>query len=75
MPMTIDEFMTAPLSSLESLTGVDRSNWSKYFNGSLLSEATLNKASFYLGMSPDQLLKAINLRREALKNVLVSCEK
>jgi hypothetical protein len=61
--MTVEDFANAPLNSISSITRIDKSNWSKFFSGKMISEKTLNKASKMLDMSPDELLRAINLRR------------
>lgn len=61
--MTIEEFMNASLESLASLSGLDKTRWSKYLNGQVLSEKTLSRSAERLSMSPEDLLAAINQRR------------
>jgi len=69
--MTVQDFLNAPLNSISAITLIDKSNWSKFFAGKMISEKTLNKASKSLGMAPDELLKGINLRRNN-KSVVIS---
>jgi len=69
--MTVEDFISAPLNSISAITSIDKSNWSKFFAGKMISEKTLNKASKSLGMAPDELLKGINLRRSN-KSVVIS---
>ncbi|MCX5934386.1 MAG: hypothetical protein NTU99_06295 [Pseudanabaena sp. LacPavin_0818_WC45_MAG_42_6] len=69
--MTVEDFVNEPLNSISSITRIDKSNWSKFFAGKMISEKTLNKASKMLGMSPDELLRGINLRRTQ-KSVVIS---
>lgn len=69
--MTVEDFVNEPLNSISAITRIDKSNWSKFFAGKMISEKTLNKASKMLDMSPDELLKGINLRRNQ-KSVVIS---
>lgn len=69
--MTVEDFVNAPLNSISAITRIDKSNWSKFFAGRMISERTLNKASKMLNMSPDELLRAINLRRKQ-KDVVIT---
>lgn len=69
--MTVEDFVNEPLNSISAITRIDKSNWSKFFAGKMISEKTLNKASKALKMTPDELLKGINLRRNQ-KNVVIS---
>ncbi len=65
--MDQSKFLELTPSQLETFTGIHRANWSRYLNGHLMSEATLNKAAKLLGMAPEDLLKAINARRDACR--------
>jgi hypothetical protein len=69
--MTVEDFVNQPLNNISAITRIDKSNWSKFFAGKMISEKTLNKASKMLGMSPDELLRGINLRRNN-KSVVIS---
>ena len=69
--MTSEDFVKEPLNSISAITRIDKSNWSKFFAGKMISEKTLNRASKALNMAPDELLKAINLRRKN-KDVVIS---
>ena len=69
--MTVEEFVNEPLNSISAITRIDKSNWSKFFAGKMISEKTLNKASKSLNMSPDELLRGINIRRNH-KTVVIS---
>jgi hypothetical protein len=69
--MTLEDFVNEPLNSISAITRIDKSNWSKFFAGKMISEKTLNKASKLLDMPPDELLKGINIRRSQ-KSVVIS---
>ena len=69
--MTVEDFVNQPLNSISVITRIDKSNWSKFFAGKMISEKTLNKASKMLNMTPDELLRAINLRGYQ-KSVVIS---
>jgi hypothetical protein len=62
---SLEDFMLLALTDLEGLTGVDSSDWSRWFNGALLSERILIKAAEPLGLTAGQLLDFISRRREA----------
>ncbi len=61
--MSIKEFKELSLDDLARLTDLDKTRWSKYFNGQLMTEAVLNNLSESLGMKPHILLLAINQKR------------
>jgi hypothetical protein len=61
--MTIKVFNELSLDELSRLSGLDKTRWSKYFNGQLMTEAVLNHCAQALGMMPHILLWAINLKR------------
>ena len=62
--MTFEEFQSATLGELASMTGVDRHRWSRYLSGKVaLTDTTLLKIAEKLEMSPVQLLEAILRRR------------
>ena len=62
--MNIEKFLTASQSELASLTNISRSRWSLYLNQKkAMSEYTIRSAADQLGMKPDELMKAIDLRR------------
>lgn len=61
--MPIKEFKQISLDDLASKTGLDKTRWSKYFNGQLMTEAVLNHSAQALGMKPHILLFAINQKR------------
>jgi hypothetical protein len=69
--MTVEDFINEPLNRISAITRIDKSNWSKFFAGKMISEKTLNKASKALNMSPDELLKGINMRRDQ-RTVVIS---
>ena len=63
--MNIEEFLVASQKELEQLTGIQRSRWSLYFNQKkAMSEYTIKAAATQLGMKPDELMRAIDLRRK-----------
>jgi hypothetical protein len=63
--MTPQEFQMANLKTLESITGITRFMWCRYFNGKAkITESTLNKAALSLGWEPDLVLRQINDRRK-----------
>ena len=61
--MPIKEFKEISLDDLAARTGLDKTRWSKYFNGQLMTEAVLNQSAEALGMQPHILLFAINQKR------------
>lgn len=61
--MTINDFMQSELEVLAQKSGLDKTRWSKYFNGHLISEMVLNQAARNLDMQPHELLMGINKRR------------
>ena len=61
--MPIKEFKEISLNDLAARTGLDKTRWSKYFNGQLMTEAVLNQSAEALGMQPHILLFAINQKR------------
>lgn len=69
--MPIKEFKQISLDDLASKTGLDKTRWSKYFNGQLMTEAVLNHSAQALGMKPHILLFAINQKRLQKKAINV----
>jgi transcriptional regulator with XRE-family HTH domain len=64
--MNRKDFTTASLAQLELATGIDRHRWSRYINGKVaMNERTLNKAAQKLEIKPEELLSAIQARRES----------
>jgi hypothetical protein len=61
--MTVEDFKELSLDELSRLSGLDKTRWSKYFNGQLMTEAVLNQCAQSLGMQPHVLLLAINTKR------------
>jgi transcriptional regulator with XRE-family HTH domain len=57
----IDDFKTASITKLAALTGIDKSRWSRYLNGKVaMTTTTLSIAASRLGMTQEDLLRAIN---------------
>lgn len=66
MPMIVN-FQNAKLSELESLTGIRREMWCRWFTGHYdISGKSLVKASHALNVSPSTLLEQIE-KRKALR--------
>ncbi len=61
--MTVKDFKELSLDELSRLSGLDKTRWSKYFNGQLMTESVLNQCAQSLGMQPHILLWAINTKR------------
>jgi len=61
--MTLKDFNDLSLDQLAEKTGLDKTRWSKYFNGQDISERVLNQSAIALGVKPHILLWAINLKR------------
>ena len=61
--MTVKEFKETSLDDLAVRTGLDKTRWSKYFNGQLMTESVLNQSAEALGIRPHVLLFAINQKR------------
>jgi len=62
-PMTVEQFKESSLNDLAKITGMDKTRWSKYFNGQLITEGCLNHLASKLSMQPHNLLLAINQKR------------
>ena len=62
--MHLDEFVEASLTDLAEITGIDKGNWSKIDGGRLVSERTINRIAEATDLSPDRVLKGLNLRRK-----------
>ena len=59
--MKIDEFKKTSITQLATLTGIDKSRWSRYLNGKIgMTIKTLSIAAQKLEMEQGDLLKAIN---------------
>lgn len=61
--MTAKQFLALSLNDLASVSGMDKTRWSKYFNGKTITENVLNQIAPKLQMEPHQLLQAINIKR------------
>jgi transcriptional regulator with XRE-family HTH domain len=67
--MTIESFADMTIAEIARLTKIDPAQWSRYLNKKKsINENTLERAGKALGMTSDELLKAINLRRTILTN-------
>lgn len=64
LEMNLAEFLTASLDQLSEASGMDKTRWSKYFNGQPISEPTLNKVAQKLDMEPSTLFFGICSRRK-----------
>jgi hypothetical protein len=67
--MSIESFTEMPIAEISRKTGIALAQWSRYLNRKkTMNEKTLEQAASKLGMAPDELLKAINLKRNILTN-------
>ncbi|MDX2254692.1 MAG: helix-turn-helix transcriptional regulator [Pseudanabaenaceae cyanobacterium bins.39] len=65
--MTIESFVKMTIADISRRTGISVAQWSRYFNKKkTINESTLEQAGAKLGMTSDEVLKAINIRRELL---------
>lgn len=62
--MKVSDFVDLSITAIAKLTEIDKANWCKFFAGKHISERTLNKAAAKLKMRPEDLLAAINIRRQ-----------
>lgn len=62
--MTISKLVYSSQRELAELTGIDSFQWSRFDNGSLTSERTINKIAKALKLQPHEVLMGINLRRQ-----------
>jgi hypothetical protein len=62
-PMTVNQFKELSLNDLAKMTGMDKTRWSKYFNGQLITEGCLNHLALKLSMKPHELLFGLNEKR------------
>lgn len=65
--MTISEFLIEPLSEIAKTTGINKSQWCRYFKGQPFTTNTLARAAQKLDMAPHELYVAIDERRELAK--------
>lgn len=67
--MTIESFMHMSIAEISRQTKIAPAQWSRYFRKkSTLNEKTLEQAGDKLGMTSDEVLKAVNARRKLLTN-------
>jgi transcriptional regulator with XRE-family HTH domain len=65
--MSIESFTQMTVAEIARQTGISIAQWSRYFNKKkTINESTLEQAGMKLGMSSDEVLKAINIRRNIL---------
>lgn len=65
--MTIETFIQMSIAEISRKTEIASAQWSRYFNKkSTLNEKTLEHAGDKLGMTSDEVLKAVNIRRKLL---------
>lgn len=65
--MTIETFMQMSIAEISRKTEIAAAQWSRYFRKkSTLNEKTLEHAGSKLGMTSDEVLKAVNIRRKLL---------
>lgn len=63
--MNKQEFLEASLDKLEQISGIDKTRWSKYFNGHTMNERNIYKLAQSLNMSYSEFLEALNSRRSS----------
>lgn len=71
--MNVEEFLELNIPELEKKTRINRGTWSKYFsthNHENPSWTSILKISSALGMTADQLIKGIEIKRRQKKNIL-----
>lgn len=67
--MSVQSFVDMTTAEIARKTGIAVAQWSRYLNRKkTINENTLNQAAKRLGMSSDELLKAINIKRDILTN-------
>jgi transcriptional regulator with XRE-family HTH domain len=72
--MNIDDFLKLSYRQLEKITDIDKSNWSKYFNGKLSPNwRTVVNISERIQTSPLEAMRFIETRKE--QNLDNSCAK
>jgi hypothetical protein len=65
--MTIETFIQMSIADISRKTEIAAAQWSRYFSKkSTLNEKTLEHAGDKLGMTSDEVLKAVNIRRKLL---------
>lgn len=67
--MNLETFLELSLGQLSEQTRFDKTRWSKYLRGQIISERVLNRLAAKLLMEPHELLHAINLRRKQIKEL------
>jgi transcriptional regulator with XRE-family HTH domain len=67
--MTIETFIHMSIAEISRKTEMSPAQWSRYFRKkSTLNEKTLEQAGSKLGITSDEVLKAVNERRKLLTN-------
>ena len=67
--MTIESFVQMTIAEIARITKIAPAQWSRYLNRKKsINENTLERAGEALGMTSDEVLKAINTRRNLLTN-------
>lgn len=61
--MSEEDFLAATTQELEAATGVNRFQWSRYFNGALMSEKSIYAIAGALEMSHLTFFVILNIRR------------
>ena len=65
--MNLDTFVQVSSTELSRLTKIDLARWSRYFNKkATLNEKTLERIGNSLDMTPDAVLRGVNIRRNLL---------
>jgi transcriptional regulator with XRE-family HTH domain len=69
IPTVVRQILTSSLEEMSELSQLDKSRWSRYFNGQSLSERTLVEVSQRLEIPPEIFLAALRLRREGYRDI------
>lgn len=65
--MTVETFIGMSIAEISRKTEIAAAQWCRYFaKKSTLNERTLEQAGDKLGMTSDEVLKAVNIRRKLL---------
>ncbi|WP_009630215.1 hypothetical protein [Synechocystis sp. PCC 7509] len=65
--MNIGEFLEMSLDELESVSGIEKTRWCKYFNGGLMNERNIYRFAASVEMTAGEFLDALNQKRKSLR--------
>lgn len=62
--MDLNTFLNMTLDELAAKSGIDKTRWCKYFNGSAMNERNIYRFARSVDMLPGEFIDALNKRRK-----------